>query len=258
MRIGDCASRVRLAALGIALAAVSTAGHAAGAEAEKEPQTGLMRLVAEGHPRRDCWVYLPKTYDRSRPYPLVVVLHPAGLHGSRFVAIWGETADRTGAFIVAGPECKDRQKRLWEIGDEKELLETIRKVMATFSVDPARVLLTGFSQGGTYSYTFGLRNPGVFRAIAPVGGALVARPSPESEAILQKARGMGVYIAHGGADDQIPVQRARASRERLERAGFGVVYREIPLLGHFFPDGEADRIWAWFAALTAQPEAAKK
>jgi phospholipase/carboxylesterase len=174
------------------------------------------------------------------------------------VAIWGLAAERTGAFIVAGPECKDQKKRMWDIADEKELLATIGKVASTFSVDPARVLLTGFSQGGTYSYTIGLRNPGTFRAIAPVSGALAARPSPEADAILQKARGMGVYIAHGATDDQIPVERARASRQRLEGAGLGVTYREIPQLGHFFPDGEPDRIWAWFALLTAQPEAPKR
>ncbi|HPD16957.1 MAG TPA: prolyl oligopeptidase family serine peptidase [Planctomycetota bacterium] len=210
-----------------------------------------MRLPAEGQPRRDCWLYVPKTYDRAKPYPLVVVLHPAGLHGSRFVSAWGLVAERTGAFLVAGPECKDQKKRLWDMADEKDLLATIRKVMATFHVDPSRVLLTGFSQGGTYSYTFGLRSPELFRAIAPVSGALVARPGPEADAILLKARGMGIYIAHGATDDRIPAERARASRARLEQAGFTVTYREVPQLGHFFPDGEPDRIWAWFAALTA-------
>lgn len=227
-----------------------------------EPAVGLMRMPAEGQPKRDCWLYVPKTYDKSKPYPLVVVLHPAGLHGSRFASVWGETAERTGAFLVAGPECKDPKKRMWDMADEKELIETIRKVMAAFSVDPTRVLLTGFSQGGTYSYTFGLRHPEMFRAIAPVSGALVARPSPEGEAILRNAKGLGVYIAHGAIDDRIPVERARASRDRLEQAGFGVTYREVPQLGHLYPNGESDRIWAWFRALTtqapAQPPAPKK
>ncbi len=242
-----------LGVFGLVLAAAAL--PAVGGEAEKDvTATGLMRVAGEGQPRRDCWLYVPKSYDKSKPYPLVVVLHPAGLHGSRFVTVWGQTAERTGAFIVAGPECKDQKKRMWDIADEKDLLATIQKVMATFSVDPSRVLLTGFSQGGTYSYTFGLRSPDVFRAIAPVSGGLIARPSPEADAILRKARGMGVYIAHGAIDDRIPIERARASRERLEQAGFTVTYREVPQLGHFFPDGEPDRIWAWFSALTAPPK----
>ncbi len=241
-------------ALSLALAACAL--PAVAAQAPQEPVAGLMRTAAEGQPQRDCWLYVPRAYDRSRPCPLVVVLHPAGLPGSRYVTVWGEAAERAaGAFLVAGPECRDRKKRTWDFADEKDLLATVRKIMATFNVDPARVLLTGFSQGGTYTYTFGLRNPGFFRAIAPAGGALVARPSPESDAILQKARGLGVYVAHGAADNQIPVERARASRERLERAGLTVTYREVPQLGHFLPQGEPDRIWAWFQALTAPPAA---
>jgi len=224
------------------------------AQTPQEPVAGLMRMPAEGRPARDCWLYVPKTYDKSRSYPLVVVLHPAGLEGSRFVTIWGEVAERTGAFLVAGPECHDRKKRMWDFADEKDLLATVRKVMGAFSVDPSRVLLTGFSQGGTYTYTFGLRNPGFFRAIAPVSGALVARPSRETEAILLNARGLGVYIAHGAADNQIAVERARASRERLEKAGLTVTYHEVPTLGHFLPQGEPDRIWTWFQSLTTPPK----
>ena len=232
-------------------------GTAAAAE-EKPPSTGLLRIQAVGRPRRDCWLYVPSTYNRAKRYPLVVVLHPAGLTGATLVRTWGEVAERTGAFIVAGPECKDRKRRRWSFDDERDLLATIKKVMALYSVDPARVLLTGFSQGAVYTYTFGLRNPGVFRAIAPVAGALIAGQSPAAEAILRKARGMGVYIAHGAIDQQIPVVRARASRARLEKAGFVVTYHEMPYMGHHFPPEEAPRIWAWFQKLTAGPTAKRK
>lgn len=237
-----------------ALLALCLFGAALAAE-DKPNSTGLLRIQAVGRPRRDCWLYVPTTYDRTRRYPLVVVLHPAGLAGASMVRTWGDAAERTAAFIVAGPECKDRKHRRWSLDDERDLLATINKVTGLYSVDPGRVLLTGFSQGGVYAYTFGLRNPGVFRAIAPVAGALIAGPTPAAEAILRRARGMGVYIAHGAADQQIPVVRARASRARLEKAGFVVTYREIPYMGHHFPPGEASRIWAWFEKLTGASRA---
>jgi len=218
---------------------------------EQPPSTGLLRLEAAGRPRRHCWLYVPTSFDRARRYPLVVVLHPAGLGGATLVRTWGEVAERTGAFIVAGPECKDQKRRRWSLDDERDLLATIEKVCGIYSVDRARILLTGFSQGGVYTYTFGLRNPGVFRAIAPVAGALIAGQNPATEAILRKARGTGVYIAHGAADQQIPVVRARASRQRLEKAGFLVTYHEMPYLGHHFPPEEPSRIWAWFEKLTS-------
>jgi phospholipase/carboxylesterase len=156
------------------------------------------------------------------------------------------------------PECKDQTKRLWEIGDESLLIATVKKMIETYSIDSTRVLLTGFSQGGVYTYTFGLRNPSVFSAIAPVCGALVARPSTEGERILEQACGVPVYIVHGALDDRIPVERARASRDRLEKAGYRVVYRELPQLGHTNPAEESDRIWAWFKGITGQPAAGTK
>ena len=244
--MGKAMSTWLLVLLGVALASA--------AAGEDVSATGLMRMEAEGRPKRDCWIYVPKTYDGSKLYPLVVVLHPAGLRGSLFVRSWGEVAERTGAFIVAGPECKDPRTRTWEFSDEPEFIATVKKVSKMFSIDPGRVLLTGFSQGGVYTYIFGLRNPTVFRAIAPLSGALIARPGPESEAILLRARAEGVYIAHGALDDRIPVERARASRDRLLQAGFSVTYREVPQLGHSFQPGEPERIWAWFTALTSQPQ----
>ena len=228
-----------------------------GAAAEQEMPTGLLRMEAEGRPKRDCFVYVPKAHDKAKRYPLVVVLHPAGVKGANFVRTWGDTADRTGAFIVAGPECKDAQKRAWTLADEKDLIDTIKKVANTFNVDSTRILLTGFSQGGVYTYTFGLRNPAVFRAIAPLSGALVAGPTPETQAILEKARGMAAYIVHGAADTTIPVQRARVSRDILEKAGLAVTYREVAEVGHLPPVGELDRIWAWFAALTTEAKEPK-
>lgn len=222
------------------------------------PKLGLLNLAREGLTKRDCWLYLPKGYDRAKVYPLVVVLHPAGLRGSRFARVWGEAADRTGEFLVLAPECSGLKKRMWKIGDEGELIATIKLVIGRYNIDPTRVLLTGFSQGGVYSYTFGLRSPTVFRAVAPVGGALVARPSPAADQILQRARGVPFYIVHGLLDDRIPVQRARASRDRLEKVGYRVAYREVPHLGHFYPQGESDRIWAWFKALTTVAKPAEK
>lgn len=236
-------------------AAPATAGALA-RQVERVPQ----RVQFDGLPwKRDAWLYVPNDYDKTRRYALVVVLHPAGLRGHRFAKIWGQTADRTGKFIVLAPECLDAKKRLWAPGDEALVLGTVKRCIAVMPcIDANRVLLTGFSQGGNYVYTFGLRNPRSFRAIAVASGSLVARPSPQADAILQQARHLPVYVVHGAADTHVSVQRARASRDRLEKAGLRVTYQERPHLAHFFAPGEGDRIWAWFEKSTAQPAAPKR
>jgi len=206
-------------------------------------------------PENRGWLWEPTGYAKNKEkfYGLVVVLHPAGVGGQRYLQVWGEIAERTGEFIVMAPEASDTKRRMWVFGDEKRVVDAVRQVMGAYRIDPGRVLLTGFSQGGVYTYTFGLRNPQLFRGLASVSGALVARPSPEATAILERAKGVPVYISHGNADIRIPVARARAARDRLEAAGFHVTYRETPYKGHSFSEQEAHRIWLWFKAVTAPP-----
>jgi len=240
-------------ALALLLAPLARAGTA-----ELKKETGLLRMQFEGRDDRSTWLYVPKSYDPTRRCPLVVVLHPLGLRGETFASAWGEVAARTGAFIVLAPECKDTKKRMWAMGDEADLLATTKRIILAYNIDPARVLLTGFSQGGNFTYIFGLRNPALFRAIAPVGGVLRAQPGPESDRILQQARGVPVYICHGWQDERFPVALAREARDRLEKLGYAVAYREDPLMGHAFPPGEYDRIWLWFSGLFSQPAAPKE
>ena len=243
------------------MASLASGGGAwAGSTWEDDTPERLKRVQFDGLPaRRDCWLYLPKGYDKAKRYALVVVLHPAGLRGDRFARIWGEAADRAGEFLVLAPECLDQRKRLWRMGDEALVVKTVERAVATFPcIDSTRVLLTGFSLGGNYTYLFGLRNPTKFRAVAVASGALKARPSPEADAILQRAVRLPVYIVHGVQDPHVPVARARASRDRLEALGYRVTYHERRLLSHFYAPGESDRIWAWFKQAIAQPKPAPK
>jgi phospholipase/carboxylesterase len=205
-------------------------------------------------PKGGGWLWLPARYERSdQVYGLVVVLHPAGIGGQRFLKVWGIVAEQTDEFIVLAPEASDLKKRMWSLKDEPRVIDTVKQVASSYRIDPHRVLLTGFSQGGIYTFTFGLRNPHVFRGLAPVSGALVARPNPTSAAILERARGLAIYICHGALDDRIPVARARAARDRLEELGYRVTYREERYQGHTYPKYESQRIWRWFRAVTASP-----
>lgn len=237
-----------LALFGLLAAAVARLGAA---EGPPKVATGLLHLPAEGRHGGDVWMYIPNSYEKSKRYALVVVLHPAGLRGRTFAEAWGILAERTGAFVVLAPECKDPEKRLWTLGDEKDLVAVTRKVIGDYAIDPARVLLTGFSQGAIYTYNFGLRNPALFRAIAPVSGVLRAAGTG-AEAILKAGSSVPVYICHGLLDDRFPVDWARASRDYLERLGYRVTYREDPQLGHSYPPAEPERIWAWLQGLGAE------
>jgi phospholipase/carboxylesterase len=96
------------------------------------------------------------------------------------------------------------------------------------SVDPARLVLGGFSQGAVMSYALAL-GPG-----RPRPAALVAFSGfiPEIEGFeldLERARDLPVSIGHGIHDPIISVEFGRDARDRLAEAGADIAYRESPI-----------------------------
>jgi phospholipase/carboxylesterase len=91
-----------------------------------------------------------------------------------------------------------------------------------------RTVLGGFSQGAVMSYALAL---GSGRP-SPAGILALSGFLPEVEGFeldLESRRGLPVAIGHGAYDPVIGVEFGRAARERLERAGLDVTYRESPM-----------------------------
>jgi phospholipase/carboxylesterase len=81
-----------------------------------------------------------------------------------------------------------------------------------------RIVLAGFSQGGAIALLAGLRYGERLAGIMalstylPLAGTLAAERAPANADVP-------IFMAHGQYDDLIPLQRAQASRERLEKLG---------------------------------------
>jgi phospholipase/carboxylesterase len=119
----------------------------------------------------------------------------------------------------------------------------IEFVRARWPVDPARILVTGLSDGASYSLLYGLRAGAPCSAIAPVSGVL--HPLNFANGNMGRARGRRIFLVHGRLDWLFPVGLARAAAEELERAGADLVYREIEDLSHTYPREVNDAILCW-------------
>jgi len=92
----------------------------------------------------------------------------------------------------------------------------------------SRVVLAGFSQGGAIVLQTALRYPerlaGVMAlsSYLPLAGTLAAERSEAN-------RDVPIFMAHGQYDDLIPPQRARASREYLEKLGYPIEWHDYPM-----------------------------
>jgi len=99
-----------------------------------------------------------------------------------------------------------------------------------YPIDPTKVVLAGFSQGGVMGYELALRQPSRFAGLA----ALSTWFPPELAVTLPKLpeqEGFPVLIIHGTRDDRIDVEKARESREALRPYGVTLTYREFEM-GH--------------------------
>jgi phospholipase/carboxylesterase len=107
-----------------------------------------------------------------------------------------------------------------------ELVEGfIDEALRRYPIDPRRVALMGFSQGGVMAYALAIARPERFAAIA-------ALSSWFPDALAQGAGLSGARIdlpalvAHGTADHLVAIEYARESIRRLRALGLSPDYRE--------------------------------
>ncbi len=117
----------------------------------------------------------------------------------------------------------------------REFLDT---ALEHYPVDPHKLVLMGFSQGGVMAYDLFLREPQRFAGLVAMSSWL---PAEVADAIPAGAslEGHPALVIHGTNDEMIPVDRARESRTRLTNFGTQLTYREYEM-GHEI-NGEALR-----------------
>ena len=227
------------------------------ADFEREPEPGARVGIHEAHngleQRGGFTLYVPEWQDAATPRPLVIALHGGSGHGAAFLWSWLREA-RTRGFLLLAPTSRGRT---WSLDDpplDAEPLDSmIEFVRARWPVDPQRILMTGLSDGATYSLLYGLRENAQCTALAPVSGVL--HPANFANGNMSRARGRRIHLVHGSLDWLFPVGLARAAAEELQRAGADLVYREIEDLSHTYPREANDAILCWLDPALALPAA---
>lgn len=216
-----------------------------GRRAPGEPPTGVVHVSAGAH-HGGFALYVPESYAADRDRPLVVALHGGSGNGADFLWTWVREAKSRGYLLVAPSAVGST----WSEIEDRGLLEIVEWLAARYRVDRHRILLTGLSDGATFSLLYGLLHPDVYRALAPLCGVL--HPANDSLGNLERARAVPIYLVHGALDFLFPVALARFARDRLVEAGAALEYRELPELSHTYPRSENVRILDWFESLRAR------
>jgi len=195
--------------------------------------TGIIHDHNEPGSRGGFSLYVPEYYTPARAWPLVMALHGGSGNGRGFLWSWLRDARSHGAILVAPTATGATWALMGEDTDTPNLARILESVRSRWNVDPARMLLTGMSDGGTFCYVTGLENASPFTHLAPV--AATFHPLMAEMADAERLRGLPVYLVHGRLDWMFPVQVARQTQQALSAAGANVTYRELDDLSHCYP-----------------------
>lgn len=192
-------------------------------------------------------LYVPEYYAPEREWPVVFALHGGSGNGAAFLWSWLATARGRGAIVVAPTALGDAERRTWALAgpdrDTPNLKRILSFVRENWTIDPARVLLTGMSDGGTFSYVSGLEADSPFTHLAPASAAF--HPMLASMVEPARMKDLPIFVAHGARDWMFPVEMARQAAEALKAAGAAVRYREIADLSHTYPREINGEILDW-------------
>src|SRR5256886_9627349 len=158
--------------------------------------------------RREYLLYVPRSYDGSKPAALVISLHGAGMWGAaqKETSQWNRVADEHG-FIVVYPSGEGGGgPRVWHEGGEAEPSRDVRFISdlidtleARYSIDPRMIYANGLSNGGGMSFALSCTLSDRIAAVGMVGAALLV---PFSWCTDQRPVPMIAF--HGTADAAAP------------------------------------------------------
>lgn len=204
-------------------------------------KVGIMRFATDeggddagdGGERGGFWLYVPEHYSPEREWPLVVALHGGSGTGRQFLWSWLRDARSHGAILVAPSSVGPTWALMGEDADTPNISRIVEFVSSQFAVDPTRMMLTGMSDGGTFTYVSGLETESPFTHLAPVSAAF--HPLLAQTVSFERARALPIHIVHGALDWMFPATMAQEAERTLRAAGADVTYSEIADLSHTYP-----------------------
>lgn len=207
------------------------------------PHTGVIHAGGEPGARGAFSLYVPEYYSSGRAWPLVVALHGGSGNGRAFLWSWLRAARSHGAILVAPTALGETWALSGPDLDTPNLAHIISEIGARWTLDPSRLLLTGMSDGGTFSYVSGLEPASPFTHLAPVAAAF--HPMLAQMADRERISGLPIHVTHGALDWMFQVDMARDAVSAMETAGADVTYSEIADLAHTYPVEMSSEILAW-------------
>ncbi|MFV2089436.1 MAG: alpha/beta hydrolase [Pseudomonadales bacterium] len=136
-----------------------------------------------------------------------------------------------------------------EIRSSARAIEALVAKEVAAGIEPARIVLAGFSQGGVIALHLGLRANHRFAGIMALSTYVHDHENVAAEVSFASID-TPIFMAHGLADPMIPIARAVTSREALSALNYQVEWHEYGM-GHQVCPEEIAAISSWINRIYA-------
>jgi len=188
-------------------------------------------------------IKIPENFDRSKKYPLLVLLHGSGSTDQGMLN-QNLTANRC---IEIAPYGRGTSNCFTTDGAEIDVKEAIDDVIRNYPVDTSKIILSGFSMGGYGAYRIFYEYPRFFKAVVVFSGnpnlasQWIGEGFPNFlQAKYQKPfKGVPMFIYHSKNDLNCPYPLTLQLVNQLKKVGAKVEFVPVPESGHGLLDQES-------------------
>ncbi|MDE2401180.1 MAG: hypothetical protein KGL90_05910 [Burkholderiales bacterium] len=154
------------------------------------------------------------------------------------------------AFTTAGPQIVASEAEESRLA----LIHLVKHLQGLYGIEPMRTVMAGFSQGGILSASVGLSAPESVKGFVVLAGRIL----PELEPVLaprERLTSLRALIAHGQADDKLPVSWAERAHAWLDQLGVSHALKLYPG-GHGLSSAMVSDFKAWLQGVLPPPSSA--
>ena len=192
---------------------------------------------------RDGLLYVPTSYKANVAAPISLLLHGAGRASNELVTPMRDYADNVGLILLA----VDSRDVTWDAIENGAFFDDVQFIERAFAfafdrvrVDPKRVRIAGFSDGGSYSLSLGLINGDLFTRVAAFSPGFIIEGPRNGKPKF--------FMTHGTRDTILPIDAtSRQIVPALRQLGYDVQYSEFDD-GHGVTEELLEQATGWLAS----------
>ncbi|MEM7380889.1 MAG: dienelactone hydrolase family protein [Bacteroidota bacterium] len=190
---------------------------------ELRPGTSDATFLSNSGKKWKMRINFPQKIAQLERNTLILALHWAGGYGtySGFADCLAIPGFRSMDAIIVAPE---GEGQLWSSQNNISKIETIiAQAVKHWKVDPKKVVVSGYSNGGNGSWFFAEHYPELFSAAIPMASAYKA----------ERKIKIPLYVVHGEKDELFPLSRTQQWVEMAKKKGSDITLVVNSGLSHF-------------------------